>query len=180
MTAQNEGTENRSRLEARRSLRETEIMANVFLGVGIAVGVAVLFVDWRISPLPVLLGGVFYVAVHMGAPPSGRDNPLIFAIDRQGIQIGGSTPIPWNAISAVKLQSKIDALSGAYLVIEFSDEEIFTAQASAWDRIERVILGRKSISVHLVQLDVGPDDIRNIVRQYQPGLLGSENPLFRA
>lgn len=121
-----------------------------------------------------------YVAMHMGAPQAGRDNPLIFAIDRHGIQIGRLAPIPWNAISTVKLQSKVDALVGVYLVIELSDDGIFAALASAWDRMERVILGRQSISVHLVQLDVGPDDIRNIVRQYQPGLLGSENPLFRA
>jgi hypothetical protein len=180
MTMQNEGVGDVHRLEARRSLRETEILARLLFGAGAAIGVAMLFVDWRISPLVVLLGGAFYVAMHMGAPQSGRYNPLIFAIDRHGIQIGRSTPIPWDAISAVKLQSKIDALRGAYLVIEFSDEEIFTAQASAWERMERVILGRKSISVHLVQLDVGPEDIRIIVRQYRPGLLGSENPLFKA
>jgi len=150
------------RIEARRSAREARIMAPIYLAVGVAVGVMALFVDWRAAILPVLIGLALYGAVLIGAPQPGQANPLLFAIDGDGIQLSDSAPDPWSAFSAVKLQSQFFGARGAYLVIDYADAS------------------RSSASVALSELDVGVDDIRKIVRHYAPHLLGSENPLLRA
>lgn len=137
-------------------------MAPVYLGVGIVVGIMALFVDWRAAILPVLIGAALYGAVLIGAPQPGQANPLLFAIDRDGIQLGDSPPVPWRAFAAVKLQSQFFGARGAYLVLDYVDTS------------------RRSDSVALSELDVGVDDVRTVVRQYAPHLLGSENPLLRA
>ncbi|HEV7327379.1 MAG TPA: hypothetical protein VGN91_20130 [Bosea sp. (in: a-proteobacteria)] len=150
------------RLEARRSGREARIMAPAYLAVGVVVGIMALFVDWRAAILPVLIGLALYGAVLIGAPQPGQVTPLLFAIDRDGIQLGDSPVEPWRAFSAVKLQSQFFGARGAYLVIDYADT------------------GRRSASVALSELNVSVEDVRAALRHHAPHLLGSENPLLRA
>lgn len=155
--------------------RALQIMRWALAG-SILVAVVVLFVNWHLAFIPLLIGGVFGVVFLLGAQQR-RGSPVPrLVIDRDGIQMGSdpSERIPWDAIAATRFfRAKLEE-KGWSFGVEVSDPALFSALADPMARAEAQVTGRPEISVALAELDGGRVEIRRAVQHYRPEVVPAQ------